>query len=542
MSQQTTHIKEEEDFDDYHEGRKSSISSSNFNPNFYDPFEIKHRRRTSRGQFKILEKAFINNPKPSAKTRKDLAESLSMTPRGVQVWFQNRRAKAKQQQDSKKSHDNMIDDLQVSSPIVLSSSGMIHSRSQSSSSCSTLYSINHAVTSVPPPLSSPSSAPIYQQQQQQQQQQGWLSDGASTVTEEMIASSSPLLLTPPQQKQQDEYCWWMDDVSGIMNGHQALFNQQENNSPTFHSNSNVATEDHPLVDAWAYIDSLEINNNSNNENQFMHTYSRHVTDWISSTKVACNNNNFYVMLEQQKRQQRQPLIEQEEQIMRRLSEPSEMYQTLFLIAMETKDTDFRRTWNKAEYAAKGKARESRDRQAEQNDERRKLGLPPLKPRKEYKEDDTSKEALKAREERINIEQNVGKIQVVQAADSRKQPGFYCKDCDVTIKDSVTYIDHLNGRKHLNNVGISNKVEKADLSSVKERLALLKRKKENPQQEEYNLDERLASIKQQEEEERQKRREKKKQKKEHHKKKEDIGEDEDDMAKLMGFSGFGSSKA
>ncbi|KAG2229236.1 hypothetical protein INT48_008639 [Thamnidium elegans] len=211
-------------------------------------------------------------------------------------------------------------------------------------------------------------------------------------------------------------------------------------------------------------------------------------------------------------------------------------------AGKAKDTDFRRTWNKAEYAAKAKARESRDRQAEQNDERRKLGLPPLKPRKEYKEDDTSKEALKAREERINIEQNVGKIQVVQAADSRKQPGFYCKDCDVTIKDSVTYIDHLNGRKHLNNVGISNKVEKADLNSVKERLALLKRKKENPQQEEYNLDERLASIKQQEEEERQKRREKKKQKKEHHKKKEDVGEDEDDMAKMMGFSGFGSSKA
>ncbi|KAG2229235.1 hypothetical protein INT48_008638 [Thamnidium elegans] len=266
MSRQNTYIKEEEDFDDYHEGRKSTISSSNFNPNFYDPFEIKHRRRTSRGQFKILEKTFINNPKPNAKTRKDLAESLSMTPRGVQVWFQNRRAKAKQQQDNKKSHDNMIDDLQVSSPIVLSSSGMIHSRSQSSSSSSTSYSINHAVTSAPP-LSSPSSAPIYHQQQQQ----GWFSDGASTVTEEMITPSSPLL-TPPQQKQQDEYCWWMDDVSGIVNDHQALFNQQENNSHTFNHN-NVATEDHPL-DAWAYIDSLEINNN-NNENHFMHTYSRH---------------------------------------------------------------------------------------------------------------------------------------------------------------------------------------------------------------------------------------------------------------------------
>lgn len=95
--------------------------------------------------------------------------------------------------------------------------------------------------------------------------------------------------------------------------------------------------------------------------------------------------------------------------------------------------------------------------------------------------------------------------------------------------------------------------------------MLKRKKENPQKEEYSkilppvshdlhfeptlffsfadLDERLASIKQQEEEERQKRREKKKQKKEHGKKKSDNNEEEEDeMAKMMGFSGFGSSKA
>ncbi|KAL9548499.1 hypothetical protein MBANPS3_005654 [Mucor bainieri] len=211
-------------------------------------------------------------------------------------------------------------------------------------------------------------------------------------------------------------------------------------------------------------------------------------------------------------------------------------------AGKAKDTDFRRTWNKEEYAAKAKARENRDRLAEKNDERKKLGLPPLKPKRRYDDDDESKEALKAREEKVDIESNVGKVQVVQAADSRKQPGFYCKACDITIKDSVTWIDHLNGRKHLNNVGVSSKVEKADLSSVKERLAMLKRKKENPQSEEYNLDERLAAIKQQEEEERQKRREKKKQKKDHKKKPSDKDDGEDEMAKMMGFSGFGSSKA
>jgi hypothetical protein len=64
---------------------------------FYDPFQVKHRRRTSKKQFSILEKAFNENPKPNAATRRDLAEQLKMTVRGVQVWFQNRRAKAKAQ-------------------------------------------------------------------------------------------------------------------------------------------------------------------------------------------------------------------------------------------------------------------------------------------------------------------------------------------------------------------------------------------------------------------------------------------------------------
>ncbi|KAF9100021.1 hypothetical protein BGX23_007475 [Mortierella sp. AD031] len=62
---------------------------------FYNPYDIKRRRRTSRSQFKTLEKAFSENPKPNASTRQQLAQRLSMTPRGIQVWFQNRRAKTK---------------------------------------------------------------------------------------------------------------------------------------------------------------------------------------------------------------------------------------------------------------------------------------------------------------------------------------------------------------------------------------------------------------------------------------------------------------
>lgn len=47
---------------------------------------IKHRRRTSPPQLKILEHHFDLNPKPDVTTRKALSEQLDMTPREVQVW------------------------------------------------------------------------------------------------------------------------------------------------------------------------------------------------------------------------------------------------------------------------------------------------------------------------------------------------------------------------------------------------------------------------------------------------------------------------
>jgi hypothetical protein len=66
-----------------------------FSPTFYNPFEVKHRRRTTKAQYKMLEATYLENPKPNSSTRRRLAMQLEMTTRGVQVWFQNRRAKSK---------------------------------------------------------------------------------------------------------------------------------------------------------------------------------------------------------------------------------------------------------------------------------------------------------------------------------------------------------------------------------------------------------------------------------------------------------------
>ncbi|KAL1942400.1 hypothetical protein VTO73DRAFT_6002, partial [Trametes versicolor] len=73
----------------------SQVDIRTFYP--YTPNEVKHRKRTTRAQLKVLEGVYKYDTKPNASLRKKLAAELDMTPRGVQVWFQNRRAKTKQQ-------------------------------------------------------------------------------------------------------------------------------------------------------------------------------------------------------------------------------------------------------------------------------------------------------------------------------------------------------------------------------------------------------------------------------------------------------------
>lgn len=63
--------------------------------NFYDPQAVKHRRRTTPHQLLVLNGHFLSDPKPDMDVRKQLAATLGMTTREVQVWYQNRRAKQK---------------------------------------------------------------------------------------------------------------------------------------------------------------------------------------------------------------------------------------------------------------------------------------------------------------------------------------------------------------------------------------------------------------------------------------------------------------
>ena len=56
-------------------------------------------------------------------------------------------------------------------------------------------------------------------------------------------------------------------------------------------------------------------------------------------------------------------------------------------------------------------------------------------------------------------------------------GFHCNVCDCYLKDSLTYLDHVNGRKHQRKLGYTMRVERSTESDVLTRLNELKKVKQ-----------------------------------------------------------------
>ncbi|OQR82703.1 hypothetical protein ACHHYP_15603 [Achlya hypogyna] len=88
--------------------------------------------------------------------------------------------------------------------------------------------------------------------------------------------------------------------------------------------------------------------------------------------------------------------------------------------------------------------------------------------------------LKARTKQVELEENVGKTVVLKPTDdTAKATGYFCEVCEVTLKDSVSYIDHINGKRHLRRLGFSMRVEKVGVEAVKERLNMASKRKWDP---------------------------------------------------------------
>ena len=67
-------------------------------------------------------------------------------------------------------------------------------------------------------------------------------------------------------------------------------------------------------------------------------------------------------------------------------------------------------------------------------------------------------------------------------------------CDCVVKDSINFLDHINGKKHQRNMGMSMKVERSSLDQVKARFAMNKKKQEDDEKKkDYDFDSRIKEL-------------------------------------------------
>ena len=161
-------------------------------------------------------------------------------------------------------------------------------------------------------------------------------------------------------------------------------------------------------------------------------------------------------------------------------------------------------------------------------------------------------ALKSRDFAVDLSSKLGRTQVVGLnAPVAQQAGYFCSVCDCVLRDSASYLDHINGKWHNRALGISMRIEQATAEQVKGRLEQHRAKKAEGLPADHlpdGIDRRIVEAEAAEEEEREARRAAKKAKRE---RKAAGGDDDDDgglgggldpdMAAMMGFGGFGGGK-
>ncbi|KAG6833552.1 hypothetical protein H0H87_005203 [Tephrocybe sp. NHM501043] len=197
-------------------------------------------------------------------------------------------------------------------------------------------------------------------------------------------------------------------------------------------------------------------------------------------------------------------------------------------ASKAGDTDFRKKWDKEEYAERARKKDQEEKERmQENEERMKQGK---KPRKGPRKDDLPKptELMKQREAPLELDKNLGKTMVVQNPGGKGpgQPGFFCE-------------------AYLRVLGQTTKLARSTLAQVQARIALLREKtKAAATAKAYDFDQRLAEVKAKEVALRKEKKAAKKAEKEKARLeliKDTAMEQDDDITKMMGFGGFGSSK-
>lgn len=209
----------------------------------------------------------------------------------------------------------------------------------------------------------------------------------------------------------------------------------------------------------------------------------------------------------------------------------------------------RRTWDKEHYEKKAKERlEKGDDEPEISSSKPKSKS--LKeeflPAPENAEGPVGSERafLVSRKGKIDLDSKVGKTQVI-APENISAAGWFCDVCSCLLKDSVSYLDHINGKKHQRALGYSMRVERAGVDAVKDRLNTLKRKiEESKTKTKVDAVEDYESRIAEQIVEEENRKRLKKQELAARKAEQEAVEMEhvdDEIAAILGFGGFGGSK-
>lgn len=212
------------------------------------------------------------------------------------------------------------------------------------------------------------------------------------------------------------------------------------------------------------------------------------------------------------------------------------------------------------------------------------GLKPL-PRRRYEDTLPAPTSdLQARAAPLDLDKNVGKTLIVEQV-GRRGPGYYCDVCRKTCKDSIGYLDHINGRSReyhdkgraeerlgwlidiaarslatlphtdLLRLGQTTHVARSTPEAVRARIEMHRARlaaSSTATTREYDFLARVEEIAKKEREEKERKREEKRERKRVRREEDEAvrrggggvgGGDggEDEMMKMMGFGGFGSSK-
>jgi U4/U6.U5 tri-snRNP component SNU23 len=114
----------------------------------------------------------------------------------------------------------------------------------------------------------------------------------------------------------------------------------------------------------------------------------------------------------------------------------------------------RRTWDKEYFEQKARDRvEFGDDFVDQKDAGGGKVRKVLKPEFQKAEEDapgpmgSDKAFIKPRDYKLELDDKVGKVEVINPlTEDGSKAGFWCEPCKCLLKDSASYLDHLNGKK------------------------------------------------------------------------------------------------